>query len=374
MELSVRMFLKNIKIRNFKNLKKLDVEIHDQLNYIYSPNGTGKTNLLEAIQVVTIGKSLRSGSQTDVTPLTKPEITTKITGEFADEDKLISKQSFELINTPKRQRLLKINNNPSTTANFLGRVPSIWFSPENIKIINSSPLQKRKYFDDVLIQLYPKYHLHLRNYNRCLKQRNKVLQDKNPNRTQIRVWTEQLIDYGSKLLEDRKRFFQEINEEFNNLEDFPRYKFQIEYEPNIQTSEIFEEDVEYKFRTILQSTYQKDLFNQSTTAGPHKDTWNLLIQILPNKEFIRADKFASRGQQRVSLIMLQMVLIKIFTKVRETKPIMLLDDIFSELDEENENLLLDFISHHKIQCFITGVNKLKKKKSKIKQINLSEIL
>lgn len=366
------MILKTLKLNNFRNLQKLDLSFDKRLHYIYSPNGTGKTNLLEAIQLLSVGKSLRAESETDLFNFKSKNSRIKVEGEFEDEDEIKFKQSVEIKRNDGKKKVLLHNKNKVSINEYIGRTPSIWFSPENIKIISTSPLNKRKYFDDIMMQLSPEYGFNLRAYNRSLKQRNKVLQSEEIDRNSIKVWTENLINYGCKVIEYKRSFFEMLNQGFTDLKDFPRYEFYIEHLPNVNLSTIFDEDCAYRFRSELQSSYQKDILNQSTGIGPHKDDWDLRIKIKPQKEFISCEKFASRGQQRMSLIVLQIVLINLFIKNKNIIPIMLLDDIFSELDKENEKILLSFIKEKGIQTFITGVGKIKS--PGLKQIELIELM
>ena len=373
------MILKELKLVNFKNLGKLSFNFGNGIYYFFAPNGTGKTNLLEAIQVLTVGKSLRSKSEIDTLPFSDLVKKLQIQGDFEDEDEISFKQKVELEFEPKKKKSLFLNKNKISSTEYLGRTPSIWFSPESIKIISSSPLNKRKYFDDILSQLFADYAYHLRAYNRSLKQRNRVLQNEILDKNQIKVWSENLITHGAKVIEERKKFFEKVNEGFAELKNFPRYKFEIEEIPNIKLNSIFNEDPEYKFRTELLNSYQKDLLLKTTSVGPHKDDWDLKIKILETskkssskskQDFISAERFASRGQQRMALIILQIVLINIFIKLKNIVPILLLDDIFSELDKENEKILLDFIHEKEIQTFITGVHEIGDEK--IEQIDLSK--
>ncbi len=366
------MLLKKVKILNFKNLPGIDLSFDKGIYYLYSPNGTGKTNFLEALQILTVGKSLRSKSENDFFNFNSKKKKVIVKGEFEDEERISFKQTYILERDVSKRKSLFRNKSKISINDYIGRIPSIWFSPENIKIISSSPLNKRKYFDAILVQLLPDYNFNLRAYNRSLKQRNRVLQSEYIDKVQIKVWTENLIKYGSKIIKSRQKFYDSVNLSFKELKNFPRYEFQIDPLPNIQIDTIFDEDTEYKFRTELQRTYQRDLINRSTTAGPHKDDWELKIRILPNEKFISLERFASRGQQRMSLIILQIVLINIFVKSKDILPILLLDDIFSELDKVNERILLDFIKEKKIQTFITGVGKIRSKG--IKQINLSTMI
>lgn len=346
----------------------------DLISYFYSPNGTGKTNLLEAIQCISVGKSLRVSAENDLINYHKLETNEAIivTGKFLDDDKLDSSHSFMIENQPKKKKTLLTNKTKVSINNFIGRVPTIWFSPESIKIVTSSPKNKRKYFDDILIQLYPEYIFDLRNYQKALLNRNKLLQDQIIRANQMRVWSEQLIIYGAKIIKTRQKFFALVNESFDHLDDLPRYKFRIDFDPNIKLDEIFEEDAHFNFHEELRRRYDLDRRRYTTTSGPHRDDWHILIKINEDTDYIRADKFASRGQQRMALIMLQMVLIRIFEKSLSRKPILLLDDIFSELDEENEKLLVNFIVKNNIQSFITGVEK--KEFKDIDEVYLKEFL
>jgi DNA replication and repair protein RecF len=367
------VFIKSLKIRNFRNLEKIDLDCNELISYFYSPNGTGKTNLLEAVQCLSVGKSLRATAEQDLADYqsVKPK-SVLVQASLQDEDGLESSQTFAVEFEPKKKKTLLINKTKTSINHYVGRVPSIWFSPESIKIINSSPKSKRKYFDDILIQLYPEYMYDLRYYNKALQNRNKLLQDDVVKLGQMRVWTEQLILYGSKIIKTRQKFFALVNEYFDKLDELPRYKFRVEFEPSITLNEVFDEDAKYNFHEALRERYQSDRRRGTTTCGPHRDDWNMLIQIHEEAGYIRADKFASRGQQRMALIMLQMVLIRIFQKNLDRKPILLLDDIFSELDEENEKLLVNFILHNTIQSFITGVDK--KEFGTIAEVNLREVM
>lgn len=366
------MFLKDLKIRNFRNIPKLDLNFDDKILYIYSPNGTGKTNILEAIQCLSIGKSLRAGTEKNIFDFNKNRQKVLLTANIEDEDEIVYQSNYLLLGEPKFKKELYINKNKLSINNFIGRSPSIWFSPESIKIISSSPLSKRAYFDTILIQLFPEYYHHLKSYNRSLKQRNKLLQSDFIDRELMKVWTEQLILHGSNIIKQRQSFYEMINTEFETLEAIKRYAFKIEPKPNVALDPVFNEDAEFKFKSELQNSYKRDLEFRSTSVGPHKDSWEILIKIGKNKDFISAEDFASRGQQRMSLMLLQIALINIFIRYKNLSPIMLLDDIFSELDYENETILLDFLKEYNIQTFITGVHKLKDKK--IKQLNLVEKL
>ena len=366
------MILSELRINNFRNIKKLSFNFDSLISYIYAPNGSGKTNVLEAIQCISLGKTLRSSSEAELLDYHGQVSPLIAKGKFHDEAlEFTHRYSIQL--NPKKKKVLYINKSKAKITEILGRAPTIWFSPESIKIISSSPLNKRKYFDDILIQLYPNYIFNLKNYNKALLSRNKLLQQETLNPNQIGLWTEQLIKFGANIIKTRQKFFKTLNTDFELLNN-DKYSFRIESSPSINLHPIFEEDASFRFREELQKHYKEDRFRRLTTVGPHRDDWNILIKINShdNSNFIRADKFASRGQQRMALITLQMVLVNIFTKSLNTTPILLLDDIFSELDKENEEILLNSIKENNIQTFITGVEE--KKYKQIKEYNLLKYL
>ncbi|MFW5719648.1 MAG: DNA replication/repair protein RecF [Candidatus Dojkabacteria bacterium] len=354
------VFLKSITIRQFRNIQGLKLDFDAHINYFYAPNGTGKTNVLEAIQCISLGKTLRAGLETEVVPhaSTSDDLRegTQVLGIFEDADKIDFSHSYKIFTYPKRTKLLEIHKNRVKIHDFLGKVPSIWFSPESMQIVTASPRSKRTYFDEIMMQLFPGYLHDLRNYNRALSQRNRLLQDYPVRPELIRVWTEQLIQYGANLMSSRKKFFSMVNEQLQMLDSISRYRFQVQVSPDVHIHEIFDEDAAYAFRKELREHYSTDLAKRVTIRGPHKDTWNLLIRINEESGYIDASRYASRGQQRMALIILQLVVVGLVERVLGRKPILLLDDIFSELDEENTSILIDFIKRNNIQCIITGVD------------------
>lgn len=362
------MRLNNLKIRNFRNLTNINFEFSDNANYFYAPNGTGKTNVLETIQCISIGKSQKAKSPQDLIQInTKKSL--QVSGCFQDQDEISFQNTYKLIfEDQKFKKQLFHNGNKIQIKDFIGKAPTIWFGPEYIKIIDSSPEKKRHYFDDIMIQLDSEYYYNLRSYNRVLLQRNRLLKSEFLAKEQMKIWTEQLIKFGARILQSRNKFFSELNDTLSKNNYQSRYKFKLVYSPDILTNMIFNEDLDFAYRKALQEAYKIDLQHHTTTRGIHRDNWYLEINI-NKKGFVRADKFASRGQQRVGLIALETTIINLFYKKNNEYPILLLDDIFSELDEENRDFILDYININKIQSFVTGVNKIKGKNS-LNQIDL----
>ncbi len=231
------MYLASLKVLNFRNIKHFAYEFSKDINYFFAPNGTGKTNLLESIQALTIGKTLRATREKDIIPFNFDMQYIDVTGKILDEDNINFTQSYRIYVQPKITKELIVNNNKVRLSQYLGRVPSVWFGPENIRIINSSPVNKRNFIDNILIQLYPKYQYCIRRYNKALKHRNKLLQEITIDQNQIDIWTEQLVIYGSEIIRYRKLFFQLMNEKLNQVA-FSRYRFKIKFISSIQLDPI----------------------------------------------------------------------------------------------------------------------------------------
>lgn len=349
------MILKNLQVSNFRNISKFFCEFEKNIIFFSSPNGTGKTNLLEAILCLCMGKSSRAASESELFNLKVPQ-EVLVQGHVIDESNLQSKTIFNLKLKPRKTKQLFKNQTKVSINNYLGVVPVIWFGPEDIRIISTSPTGKRKYIDEIFIQLSKEYYQNLKNYEKALRNRNKMLQLEIYSGSEFQAWTTQLVKYGVKLIELRQKFFALINEELGKISHKGRYTFQIKYIPSIIKDEIFDEDLSFRFSDTLSRNQFHELQKKSTLIGPHKDDWELRIDIQKNGGFIDAASFASRGQQRVGLVTLQFAFIEVFRKVKECKPILLLDDIFSELDDENKKKLLDFIQANQIQTFMTGVS------------------
>lgn len=371
------MFIKNLEIRNFRNIQNINFDFKDNILYFFAPNGTGKTNLLEALQILSLGKSLRTKNQSNILPINySNNIKLIVKGNIEVEEEILILQEIQIEKMSKTQKTLYLNNHKIRLYNYIGNLPSIWFGLENIKALTSSPSNKRKFIDQILIQLNPKYHDAYNNYERSLKQRNKLLKNETINYELIHIWEENLIKYGSIILNTRNNFFNLINKKLEEEKNY-RYEFKIKYKhnPNIDLSN--ENQVFFNYQKIIEKNRQKDFIAQSTTIGPHRDNWEIYMKILSNNkinnQWFFLDDFGSRGQQRMALITLIKVFINIFHEIKGKKPILLLDDVFSELDNQNIDILANIIKNTSCQTFITGVNNLNIDIKGIK-INLQELL
>ena len=366
------MYLKKIKLNNFRNYKNLFFSLTKGINIIYGENAQGKTNLLESIYVLGITKSHRSFIDNSLINNNSDYLT--IEGVIS-EKKIESKLSIYIDN---KSKILKYNNNlVKKVSDYISIMNIIIFSPDDLEIIKSSPQIRRKYINLELSQLYSNYFILINEFNKILKLRNEYLKkiykrisvDKN----YINILTSYLIDKSILIYKMRNKYINKINEyctdifkDIMNLDGFNiKYKKSIDFDLNNPN-----------FKEYLMNEYNNkldyDIKICSTSMGPHKD----------DIEFYLGDKnlkfYGSQGQQRVAVLALKLAEIEIFKKYKESTPILLLDDIFSELDDIKKNNLLKYISRD-IQTIITttDLNNLDKKlikKSKLFNINNGNII
>ena len=366
------MYIKKLKLHNFRNYKSLNVSLTKGINIIYGENAQGKTNLLESIYVLGLTKSHRSFIDNNL--INNKEDYLTIEG-IINNNKIDNKLNIYIDN---KNKILKFNNNTiKKVSDYISLMNIIIFYPDDLELIKGSPINRRKYINLELSQLYSNYFILVNEYSKILKLRNEYLKkikkkisiDKN----YIEILTGYLIDKAIMIYKMRFKFINKINEycekifkDIMNLEGF-----NIKYKPSIE--------IDLKntnLKEYLKEEYNKkldyDIKLCSTSIGPHKD----------DIEFFLGDKnlkfFGSQGQQRVAVLALKLAEIEIFKKYKDTTPILLLDDIFSELDDKKKNNLLKYISKN-IQTIITttDLNNLDVKlikKSKLFNINNGNII
>ena len=366
------MYIKKLKLHNFRNYKSLVLTLTKGINIIYGENAQGKTNLLESIYVLGLTKSHRSFIDNSLINNENNYLT--IEG-IINNNKIDDKLNIYIDN---KNKILKYNNNNiKKVSDYLSIMNIIIFSPDDLEIIKGSPQIRRKYINLELSQLYSNYYVVLNEYNKILKIRNEYLKKINKkisvDKNYINILTGYLIDKSIMIYKMRNKFIYKINEHCNkifkditNLEGFS-IKYQKSIEFDLNNSNI---------KDYLLEEYNKkldyDIKLCSTSLGPHKDDIEFYLQD-KNLKF-----YGSQGQQRVAVLSLKLAEIEIFKKYKETTPILLLDDIFSELDDIKKNNLLKYISRD-IQTIITTTdlnnldNKLIKK-SKLFNINNGNII
>ncbi|MDD2518324.1 MAG: DNA replication/repair protein RecF [Bacilli bacterium] len=361
------MIIKSIKITNFRNYTDLNISFSPNINIIYGDNGQGKTNLLESIYVLGITKSHK---------LLIDNYLIKNNAKFARvsgiiQDELLSTK-LEVILEQKRKQLKVDENLVRKASDYISKMSIIIFYPEDLELIKGSPSLRRRYLNVQLSQIHKNYLNVLNDYNKLLKQRNEMLKNfpktKTMDNNYFEIITESLIDRGSRIYRYRDNYIKNINknidEIYESIMNIP--KFNIIYKPifNIKNFEI--NSLKNEFQEQLKKSRESELKIGMTLIGPHRDDFDFMINDLNLKTY------GSQGQQRAAVLSLKLSEIPIFKSYKNTYPILLLDDVFSELDDSKKNNLLKYITNN-IQTFITTTDLKSINQEVLKMANIIKI-
>ena len=338
------MYLEKVEITNFRNYSHLLVELSKGINIIYGNNAQGKTNLLESIYVLGLTKSHRSFIDHNL--IKNNTAFARLKGILNIND---YKSTLELI-IQKTGKKLKIDHfDIKKVGDYISNMNIIIFYPEDLKIVKDAPGERRKFLNTELSQLYSNYYSVLNEYNKLLKMRNDYLKKTNTENfddSYFEIITEYLIDKSLLIYRMRDQFICDLNElcadiykDITGLESF-----HIQYKTNISLGnpKYMREAMREKFLS-LRNVEQK---LGSTMIGPHRDDLEFFLGDLNLKTY------GSQGQQRIAVLALKLSEIEIFKKYKGYYPILLLDDVFSELDETKKNNLLFYIKED-LQTIIT---------------------
>lgn len=332
------MIIKSLKIKNYRNYDLLNLDFDYRTNIFYGDNAQGKTNILEALYLSGTTKTHKRTKDRDLIKFGKDE---------AHIETVVEKKGIEYQidmhlkkNSPKG---IAINKIPIRRASELfGIIHFVFFSPEDLNIIKEGPSGRRRFIDLELSQLDRVYLSNISNYNRIVNQRNSLLKDiykqKNLLET-LDVWDIQLADYGTKIIESRKKFIDDVNQIISNIHlklSGGKEKLSICYESSIGNINL---------EQALKKNRERDIRLKSTSVGPHRDDLCFMAESLDIR------KFGSQGQQRTAALSLKLSEIEIVRSLIKDTPVLLLDDVLSELDKHRQNYLLDNI--HDIQTVIT---------------------
>lgn len=332
------MIIKSLKLKNYRNYELLDLNFDSKTNILYGDNAQGKTNVLEALYLSGTTKSHRGTKDRDLIRFGQDESHLETIVEKNGIDFQIDMHLKK--NSPKG---IAINKLPIRRAGELfGIVHFVFFSPEDLNIIKDGPSGRRRFIDLELSQLDRVYLSNLSNYNRIINQRNSLLKEisfKNSLIDTLDIWDMQLAEYGTKIIERRMQFIKQVNEIISNIHyklTGGKERITLSYESSIGNQTLEES---------LKRNRDRDIRFKSTSAGPHRDD----LCFRAGELDIR--KFGSQGQQRTAALSLKLSEIELVRMLIHDTPILLLDDVLSELDKHRQNYLLDSI--HDIQTVIT---------------------
>jgi len=356
------MYLSKIILNNFRSYSNLELNVIPQtgINIFLAPNGKGKTNLLEAISLLSFPKSFRNLKFNDLVNFDsyyfsiKAELTSNETYQdfqevFFDQEKNMNMQVT--YDHKQNQKAFFINQLKVPSKDFMGNFHAIVFNPDDLHLFVLGPQTRRRFLNTYLSTIYKDYFEAMLKYNQILKSRNKMLKDGSINQVLFNMINQNLATYGSIIYKYRMDFISYINQNlkdtyFSLAPDSQDNEIQIKY-LGFTPSEVNEYRNEYHMNLI--DNFEKDLRYKSTNNGVHRDDFQIFYDNKPIQSFY------SRGENRTFVLALKLLQVKYLEQFITYKPVLLLDDVFSELDEQRRNKLLEFSSSY--QTFITTVEK-----------------
>ena len=336
------MYFKELELKNFRNYDHQSVKFHEKVNIIIGNNAQGKTNLLESLFVTSLGKSFRTNNDGDMILFGKDAAKVKAVSVRDDWDITVELTFFSgrkeiRIDGDKKKKNIELLEN-----NYI-----VIFSPEDLKIVKDEPEKRRRFIDREICQLKPVYYRNLVRYKKILSHRNALLKQERIDENSLFIWNDELVEYGSRVMMDRLDFINKLNiisKEIHKNITAGNEELNLYYGADIDIKETLD-DQKRVFSDKLSSRRGLDLTRRTTTCGPHKDDLKIFI----NDIDIRS--FGSQGQQRTAALSLKLAELNLIFEETGVKPVLLLDDVLSELDISRQKFLIN--SFKDVQIFIT---------------------
>lgn len=366
------MYIKTLKLKNYRNYEEIEVNFDPKINIIYGNNAAGKTNLLESIYMCSTSKSHKNTKENDIINFNKNESHIKLIFNRGEQPLYMSSISSKneiidiQLNKDSKKGVAKNGIKVEKLSEFLGFFNVIMFAPEDLNIIKDGPVIRRKFLDIQLSQIDKIYVNLIQNYNKTLNQRNALLKDiyktTGNNRQDLisilDTYDEQMVDYGLEVIKKRSENIKELAKKIYNIHlliSDNKEKLIVDYENDIiGSSELVGESSNSPkeiYLKKLKETRDIDIKNQYTMIGPHRDDISFKVE---DKD-IR--KFGSQGQKKTTAISLKLSELEMLKEKINDTPVLLLDDVFSELDENRQKLLVTNLKGIQTIITCTGIKK-----------------
>jgi len=326
------VYLSKILLQNFRSYTNQLFEFDPKLNLILGPNGSGKTNILESIFFLASGKSFRSSSQSKL--INWNSYFASVRAKLVDNQKETNEIEVRIVKDPKSNtnsisRKFLIQKVEKPRKKYLGIIKTVVFHPEDIRLVTGSPTRRRDFLDNIFSQTEWRYTSALSQYHKALQHRNELLDQirlnlSSPN--ELFYWDQVLVKNAKIIHDFRINFVKSANSFFSNHSDSQINTISINYHPSILSEE------------KMTKNYEIDLKRGYTQAGVHRDDFSFDNSIFPSTDKNLAF-WGSRGQQRLAVLALRLAQINYLEETYQDRPILLLDDIFSELDPEHQQLV-----------------------------------
>lgn len=337
------MRIKSITLKGFRNLKNTELSFDSGINNFafVGQNGHGKTNLLEAIFVNAISKSFRANKAEQMISFDQNFCSTKVHLKKSEDSKELE---FIQMQSPVKKGL-KLNGVQKKAIDYIGHLNVVFFSPDDMNMIHAAPTSRRRYIDLLLSQFDRDYLNISLKYQQILKQRNALLKrigEGNANHSELNYWDQQLADLGVQIIKKRESLIMDLSHRaasFYHQVSSEQDKLKIIYRPSVKASNTEE------YFSQLSAEHKRDVISGYTNLGPHRDD---LLFLCNGKNMA---SYASRGEWRSLILTLKFAEIHLLKEKTEEWPILLLDDVFSELDDYRQKYLFNELKE--VQTFIT---------------------
>jgi len=336
---------------NYRNYEKLSIDFNKHINLILGKNGQGKTNIVESLTLMAIGKSFRTNRDKELIKFDKESLYIACSFTRNSIDKKIE------MAISREKKGIKINGvSVRSIQELLGNLNVVIFSPEDLKLIKEGPKERRSFIDKEISQIMPRYYSTLTSYNKVLEERNKLLKGMYVDKNLLAVYDETLAKYASEIYLIRREFIEKLSKISSDLHKkltSEKEVLKINYKSQVEVSD--KDDVSSMMGKVLSAygdNIEYDMQHRSTRIGPHRDD----IIIYLNDIDVRL--YGSQGQQRTASISLKLSEIELIKQELGDYPVLILDDVFSELDQTRQKMLVEKLGN--IQMFVTTADPLHK--------------
>ena len=332
------MYIQELKLNHFRNYESLHIQLDKGINLFKGNNAQGKTNILESIYLCATARSHRTAQEKEVIMWQQ---------EAAHVYLNVKKHTFEDkidFHIAQKGKNVAINKLPvNKLGDLFGTLTVVMFSPEDLQLIKKSPKERRRFIDIELCQFDKMYYYSLKQYYKVLKQRNNLLKTRDIDEEMLDVWDMQFIEYAKEVIDKRQLFIKELNEVASQIhKDISGNceNLEVVYEPNVLSDNIEDKLTRYR---------KKDILSQNTSVGPHRDDLKFLI----NGMDVRL--YGSQGQQRTVVLSMKLAELSLMEKNLGESPILLLDDVLSELDDNRQKYLFHYTENIQTLITCTGI-------------------
>jgi len=355
------LYLEHLKLVNYRNYREQETEFSPNFNFLVGNNAQGKTNIIEAIHYLSTGKSYRT--QID------KELIRWGTGSLYMKGNVFHTRDIQKaieVGISGKNKKVRVNGiDIKKRGELLGNLSAVIFSPEELKLVKEGPGFRRRFMDQEIIQMKRSYYYSLNSYNRVLIQRNSLLKEipyRKDKRDSLAVWDEQLAHYGSKIIYDRIQFVKKLSmlaKSMHRTITRGTEELEIDYCSCVEfDEETGRSEIERMFRDSIKEMQEKDVRTGVTGFGPHREDLGVSV----NGTDVR--KYGSQGQQRTAALSMKLSEIELIKGETGEYPVLLLDDVMSELDPQRQEYILNNLEHVQVFITCTGLSEIMKKSNK----------